>query len=134
MTLADQARKIPGVAAAESALTGVLTTEYDLPIADYDKQTAHHVVAKLTTVSQHELRMIAAYEAKHENRVTILDRIAALTAIEPWAGYDEQTVADITAALAGHDPQTARVVGVYETRHKDRAGVREAVVRHTAGK
>ncbi|MGA2013288.1 MAG: hypothetical protein ABSH51_22505 [Solirubrobacteraceae bacterium] len=134
MTLADQARKIPVLAAAESALTGMLTTEHDLPIADYDKHTADDIVAKLTTVSQRELRKIGAYEAKHDNRVTILDRIAALTAVEPWTGYDEQNVGDITAALADHDAQTARDVGVYEEGHKNRAGIRDAVERQTAGK
>jgi hypothetical protein len=134
MTLADQARKIPVVAAAASALTGVLTHEGDLPIADYDKQNADDIVAKLTTVSQHELRTIGAYEAKHQNRVTITDRIAALTHVEPWAGYDEQTVADIVTALAHRDAETTRSVGTYERAHKDRTGVLDAVHSHTAGK
>jgi hypothetical protein len=134
MTLADQARKIPGVTAIEGAVTGVLTSEKDLPIADYDKQTAHDIVAQLKTVSQRELRLIGAYEAKHENRVTITNRITALTGVEPWSGYDKQNVAGITAALAGHDAQTARNAGSYERGHRDRAGVLEAVEGHTARK
>ena len=40
-------REIPGVAAAEGALTGAVATAQDLPIADYDKQTAHDIAAKL---------------------------------------------------------------------------------------
>jgi hypothetical protein len=34
VTIADKARKIPGVVAAESAVTGAITSEKDLPIAD----------------------------------------------------------------------------------------------------
>jgi hypothetical protein len=134
MTLADRARRIPALAAAENAITGMITTEQDLPITDYDAQNVHSIVAKLPTVSQHELRMIAAYEAKHENRITITDRIAALTSVEPWPGYDEQNIPDITATLADHDAESAHEVGSYERAHKDRTGVREAVERHTARK
>ena len=39
MSISDSARKIPGVAAAEGAITGALATEQDLPIAGFDKQT-----------------------------------------------------------------------------------------------
>jgi hypothetical protein len=40
MSIADQAHKVPGVAAVEGAVTGPVATEQDPPIADYDKQTA----------------------------------------------------------------------------------------------
>ncbi len=40
MSISDNARKIPGVVAAEGALTGALATEDDLPIAGYDERTA----------------------------------------------------------------------------------------------
>src|SRR5512144_2852043 len=92
MSIADKARKIPGVAAAEGAVTGAIATEQDLPIADYDKQTADDIASKLKGFSQRELRMIGAYEIKHNNRATITDRIAKLTGEEPWSGYDEQSV------------------------------------------
>jgi hypothetical protein len=131
MTLADRARRIPALAAAENAVTALVTTERDLPIADYDAQTAQTIVAKLPAVSQNELRLIAAYEGKHENRVTITDRIAALTSVEPWPGYDEQNVGDITAILAAHDAESTHEVSSYERAHKDRAGVRDAVERHS---
>ena len=134
MTLADRARRIPALAAAEGAITGMLTTERDLPIADYDAQNVHSIVAKLPTVSQHELRVIAAYEAKHQRRITITDRIAALTSVETWPGYDEQNIAEITATLADHDVESIHEVGSYERAHKDRTGIRETVARHTAGK
>jgi uncharacterized protein (UPF0335 family) len=126
MTLADKARKIPGVAAAEGAITGALAIESDLPVKDYDKQTAADIAAKLKGFSQRELRMIDAYERKHENRATITDKIATLTGEEPWAGYDEQSVDAIAKVLRGGDHETARAVRSYERSRKNRAGVIEA--------
>jgi hypothetical protein len=130
MSIAHKVRKIPGVAAAEGALTGAIATEQDLPIADYDKQTADDIAAKLKGFSQRELRMIGAYELKHENRTTITDKIAKLTGEEPWSGYDEQSVDAITTALADADSATARKVLAYERDHKDRAGVLDTAGRH----
>jgi len=109
-----------------------VATAQDLPIADYDKQTAHDIAARLKGFSQRELRMIGAYEAKHENRRTIADRIAKLTGDEPWPGYDEQNVDAITTALADGDADTAHKVRSYERAHKDRAGVIDAADRHTS--
>jgi hypothetical protein len=129
MSIADKARKIPGVAAAEGAVTGAVATEQDLPIADYDKQSAQDIAAKLKGFSQRELRMIGAYEAKRENRATITDRVAKLTGDEPWSGYDEQSVDAIASALADSDADTARTVRTYERDHKDRAGVLDAAGR-----
>jgi uncharacterized protein (UPF0335 family) len=126
MTIADQARKIPGVAAAEGAITGAVATEQDLPIADYDKQTADEIVTRLKGFSQRELRLVDAYERKHENRATIADKIAKLTGEEPWSGYDEQSVDAITTALRDADEDTARSVRAYEHARKDRAGVVQA--------
>ncbi len=67
--------------------------------------------------------MIDAYEVKHDNRATITDKIAKLTGEEPWSGYDEQGVDEITTALEGVDAAAARKVRTYEHEHKDRAGV-----------
>ena len=125
MTIADSARKIPGVAAAEGAVTGALATEEDLPITDYDKQSAEYIASKLNGFSQRQLRMIDAYERKRENRATITDKIAKLTGEEPWSGYDEQSVDAIASALDDTDALTAREVRAYEREHKARAGVIE---------
>jgi hypothetical protein len=130
MSFADKARKIPGVAAAEGTVTGAFASEDDLPITDYDKQTADAIAAKLNGFSQRELRMIGAYEAKRSNRATIMDRIAKLTGDEPWAGYDEQSADAISSALAGADAATARKVLAYERNHKSRAGVIDDAKRH----
>ena len=125
MSISDSARKIPGVAAAEGAITGALATEQDLPITDYDKQTAEDITSRLNGFSQRELRMIDAYERKRENRATITDKITKLTGEEPWSGYDEQSVDAITTALNDTDALTAQEVKSYERDHKSRAGVIE---------
>jgi uncharacterized protein (UPF0335 family) len=125
MSIADKARKIPGVAAVEGAITGALASEKDLPITDYDAQTAADITAKLKGLSQRELRMIDAYERKHENRATIIDKIAKLTGDEPWSGYDEQSVEMIATALREADKDTAQAVRTYERERKARTGVLE---------
>ena len=123
MTISDSARKIPGVAAAEGAITGALATEDDLPITDYDKQTADDIAGRLRGFTQRQLRTIDAYERKHENRATITDRIAKLTGEEPWSGYDELSVDAVGRALYEGDTDTAERVRTYERARKDRAGV-----------
>jgi SpoVK/Ycf46/Vps4 family AAA+-type ATPase len=125
MSITDTARKIPGVAAAEGAVTGALATEQDLPITGYDKQSADDIASKLKGFSQRQLRMIDAYERKNQNRATITDKIAKLTGDEPWSGYDEQSVDAITTALDDADAQTAQKVKAYERDHKGRTGVIE---------
>jgi len=126
MGITDMARKIPGVAAVEGVITGVLASEQDLPIKDYDKQTAAEITAKLKGLSQRELRMVGAYERKHENRATIIDKIAKLTEVEPWSGYDEQTADAIATAVREADKDTAQSVRSYERDRKARVGVLEA--------
>jgi hypothetical protein len=110
-----------------------MTSEHDLPIIDYDKQTAQAIATRLEVLSQRDLRVIGAYEAKRKNRGTIIDRIGKLTADEPWSGYDGQNVREITARLAGRDAKTTSKVRSYELAHKDRAGVLDAAVRYTVG-
>ena len=126
MSIADQARKVPGVAAVEGAVTGAVATEQDLPIADYDKQTADDIAGRLKGFTQRELRLIDAYERQHENRATITDKIAKLTGDEPWSGYDEQSVDAIATALRDTDDDTAAAVRSYERERKSRSGVIQA--------
>src|SRR5215207_2398511 len=128
-TFADKARRIPAVAKAEGAITGALATAADLPIPDYDAQTADDIAGRLRGLSQRELRMIDAYERRHENRTTITDKIASLSGEEPWPGYDEQGVAGIAHALREVSAGTARTVRAYERARKDRSGVIEAADR-----
>jgi ferritin-like metal-binding protein YciE len=129
---ARQARKVPGVARAEGAAKGAVASQGDLAIARYDSLNADEIVARLPELSQVDLAKIDAYERKQENRATILTRISSLRGNEPWAGYDELTVAEIQAVLAEGDESRARQVRTYERAHKDRAGVIEAAERETA--
>ena len=132
MSISDSARRIPGVAAAEGAIAGALANERDLPIADYDQQTADGIASRLKGFSQRELRLIDAYERKHGNRATITDRIAKLAGDQPWAGYDEQDVDAVASKLDTVDSDTARDVKRYERDHKDRAGVVQAAEKRLA--
>ncbi len=129
MSISDSARKIPGVAAAEGAVLGATATEEDLPIRDYDEQSAEDIASKLKGFTQRDLRTIQAYEGKRQNRATILDRIRKLTGEEPWSGYDEQSVEQIAEALDAADTQTAEKVRAYERDHKERATVLDAAAK-----
>jgi ferritin-like metal-binding protein YciE/uncharacterized protein (DUF433 family) len=129
---ARQARKIPGVARAEGELKGVVASESDLAIASYDKLSAEEIIHKLPELSQIDISKIDAYERRHQDRKTVLDRIAALRADEPWPGYDELTVADIREVLSEADDSTAKQIADYERRHKHRQGVLDSVERELA--
>ena len=132
MSIADSARQIPGVAAAEGAIAGTFANEGDLPIADYDKQSAEDIAARLKGFSQRELRTIDAYERKHGNRATITDRVGKLLGEQPWAGYDAQDVDAVAAKLDTVDSDTARKAKSYERDRKDRAGVIQAADKRLA--
>ena len=127
-----QARKVPGVAQAEGEIKGVLASEDDLPIGGYDDLTAEDVNAKLTSLSQIDLAKIDAYERRTQNRTTITNKIESLRGDEPWPGYDEQNVAEITRALRSADSDTVERVRRYEPAHKDRASVIKATERKLA--
>ena len=129
---ARQARKIPGVARAEGEIKGVVASESDLPISNYDSLSAEEIIAKLPELSQIDISKIDAYERRHANRKTVLDRIASLRADEPWPGYDELTVAEIREVISDMDESTAKELADYERRHKHRQGVLDAVERELA--
>ncbi len=98
-------------------------TEDTLPLQNYDRQNAGAIAAKLTALSQRELRVVREYELERENRREVLDRIAELSAAEPWTGYDDQDGATIALAVAAADTRTARRVLDYERAHRSRAQV-----------
>jgi ferritin-like metal-binding protein YciE len=129
---ARPARKVPGVARAEGRIKGAAASEEDLAVPHYDSLTAAEVVSKLPDLSQIDLAKIESYERKNENRTTVLDRIEALRAMEPWPGYDELTVAEIEAVLDEGDGQRAKDVLTYERAHKNREGVVKSAQRETA--
>ncbi|MBA2350050.1 MAG: DUF892 family protein [Solirubrobacterales bacterium] len=123
---ARQARKVPGVARAEGRAKGAVADAGDLAIARYDSLTVEEIGTRLPGLSQIELLKLDTYERAHENRTTVTDRVKTLTGDEPWPGYDEQTVSEITKALVAADDGLADSVRSYERSHKDRAGVLKA--------
>ena len=127
-----QARKVPGVAQAEGQVKGAVASQSDLAIAGYDTLTAEEIVAKLPELSQIELAKVDAYERRHENRTTVLDRVGTLRGDEPWPGYDELTVAELETALGEADDDRLKAVRTYERAHKARAGVLKASERELA--
>jgi ferritin-like metal-binding protein YciE len=126
---ARQARRAPGVTRAEGAARGAVASEGDLPITNYDRLTADEVVSRLSGLSQVDLGKVEGYERRNQGRQTVLARVESLRGDEPWSGYDEQSVGDVTSRLAGADDETRRRVLDYERRHKDRAGVLRAAER-----
>jgi ferritin-like metal-binding protein YciE len=129
---ARQTRKVPGVAQVEGQAKGALASESDLAIARYGTLTAEEITARLSDLSQIDLAKIDAYERRHDNRTTVLSRITSLRGDEPWAGYDELTVAEVQSALAEADDDRVKQAVAYERSHKNRAGVLNAAERETA--
>jgi hypothetical protein len=103
--------------------------EDTLPLQNYDRQSAGAIAAKLSVLTQRELRLLREYELARENRKVVLDRIAELTSDEPWEGYDEQDGATIAEVIASADPDTVRFVVDYEREHLSRAQVIRAAAR-----
>jgi ferritin-like metal-binding protein YciE len=116
--------------AAEAVRTAVGAPATDqLAIARYDARNADEIVKQLPRLTQAELAQVDAYERRHENRATVLERIDSLRGDEPWAGYDKLNVADVQAVLDEGDEVRARRVLAYERAHKNRAGVIRAAER-----
>ncbi len=128
---ARQARKAPGAAEVEGQLKGALAVESDLAIAGYDSLTAEEIAGRLADLSQIDLAKVDSYERRHQNRVTVLNRIRTLRADEPWPGYDELTVPEIESRLADSDDERVEQARAYERSHKNRAGVLKASERST---
>jgi ferritin-like metal-binding protein YciE len=129
---ARTARKVPGVARAEGAAKGAVASAGDLPIPRYDSLTADEIVAKLSELSQIDLTKVRAYERKNDDRTTIVTRIDTLRGNEPWPGYDELTVDEITSVLGEGDDTRIQRARTYERAHKNRAGVLEIADRELA--
>jgi ferritin-like metal-binding protein YciE len=129
---ARKARKVPGVAQAEGQVKGAVASKSDLAIARYDSLTAEEITSRLPGLSQIDLAKVDAYERRHENRSTVLQRVSSLRGEEPWPGYDELTVAEVQSALSEADDDRAQKVRTYERAHQNRAGVLNAVERELA--
>jgi hypothetical protein len=74
----EQIRRVPGVAGAEGAARGAVSTAADLPIADYDSLNVDLVTKKLQGLSEVDLGRVEAYERRTHDRKGVLDKIASL--------------------------------------------------------
>jgi len=126
---ARQTRKVPGVARAEGELKGAVASADDLPVDNYDSLTADEIVKRLPQLSQIDLGKVDAYERRHENRSTVLDRVKALRGNEPWPGYDELNANEVVSALGDASDERIETVRTYERGHKDRTTVLRATER-----
>jgi hypothetical protein len=126
---AGQARRVPGVAQAEGEVRGAVASADDLAITGYDSLTAEQINERLSDLSQMELAKVDGYERRNQDRTTVTGRVSSLRGDEPWPGYDDQTVENITTALDAADDDTQRKVREYEQRHKNRSGVLQAAER-----
>jgi ferritin-like metal-binding protein YciE len=104
----------------------------DLPIAGYDDLNAGQIVSRLNELGQRELSALAAYERRNRNRRSVLSRIEALEASEPFPGYDALSADEVLARLHRADEATASAVRDYEGRHQRRVNVLEAAQRRLA--
>lgn len=73
---ARQARRVPGEQRAEGTARGAAAREEDVPIANYDKLSAAEVAKRVPRLSKADLATVEAYERRHKNRKTVLDRVA----------------------------------------------------------
>jgi len=131
-TTAREARKVPSVAYAEGEVKGAVADAEDLPIANYDDLNANQVISQLNGLSQIDLSKVDAYERKHANRKSVLDKVNSLRGREPWPGYDELNAEEVGDALGGLDDKRAAEVREYERRHKGRQSVIKAAERERA--
>ena len=120
------ARRVPGEQAVEGEVRGARASSRDLPLEDYDRLNAGQVVTQLTDLSQLQLRTVAAYERRHRNRRSVLERIEALEGEEPWTGYDDLDDGAVIERLRATDEATVARVREYEGRHRRRVAVLEA--------
>jgi hypothetical protein len=120
----------------------------DFPIDRYDELRVPEILPLLASLGYEDLKMVREEEAAGKARASILSRIDGLLGRDvggrpapapakrstakapskaaanlPIADYDNLTVPQIGASLAGMSVAELRQVRTYEKRHKNRAGV-----------
>ena len=130
---ARQARKVPGRRAGRGRVKGAVASADDLAIARYDELTADEIVAKLSELSQVDLAKVDAYERKHQNRTTVLERDQLAARQRAVAGLRRAHAPPRSAPRSPRaDEDRAKAVRAYERAHKNRAGVLSATERELA--
>lgn len=74
----QQARRVPGVPQVEGEVKGAVSTGEDLPISNYDNLNVSEIVPKLGRLSYEDLARVHAYERRHDNRKTVIEKIDSL--------------------------------------------------------
>jgi ferritin-like metal-binding protein YciE len=119
----DEERMLQDLRALIPTLASDATTRPTLPIEDYDDLNAGQLTARLSDLSQEQLRAVLDYEQRHRNRRSVVERARQLTATPPWAEYDSD---DTQAILDRLTPDLAGAVRDYESRHRRRVAILEA--------
>ena len=123
---APRARKVAVAPRPGGRITGVRASESQLPIRNYETQPADEVLEKLATLSQADLATIDSFERQHENRSSILSRIAALRGGEPGPGYHERPVKETGAVLDKGSEEPAAPGGLYGGMRESRESMLES--------
>jgi len=131
LTRAVAAARTGGQGEYSLSETGAADALNPEPWPGYDAQNAGQVVARLGELSQRDLASVADYERANRNRRSVLERVDALTAEEPWPGYDELDAREIQRRVRA-DATVASDVRDYEARHRRRVPVLEAAQRELA--
>jgi hypothetical protein len=108
---------------AAGAATADGPREADLSIPGYAQLDSKQVTSQLSHQTQVELETIEEYERSHEDRTVVLNKLRYLRGTEPLPGYDGLAVEEISAALAGADEDTIRLVREYERKFQRRSAV-----------
>ena len=99
-------------------------------ISGYDDLTAEEIVAKLPEQPQTTLVEIATYEQAKRSARPCCSASPRSAAPSRRPGYDELNADEAQKLITSGSPTLAAAVRDYERRHKDRASVIEAAVRH----
>jgi hypothetical protein len=75
---ARQTRRVPGEETAEGQARGTVAREEDLPIPRYDELSVKQINQRLGRLSRIDLEKVEAYERRHKNRRSVLNKVSAL--------------------------------------------------------
>lgn len=128
--LADSAPHNRSLGNTKTGGTKMTTSKVDEePIAGYDRLKTKELVASLSSKSQVELAEIASYEAAHQDRQVLFDKLRWLRQEEPLPGYDAMSADEIAVALEKADLSTIKRVRGYERKFGARREVLDEVTR-----
>jgi hypothetical protein len=99
------------------------------PIAGFDQLDDIEVSAKLSDLSQVELKAVEEYERSHSQRQVVLDKLRYMRTNEPLPGYDGLSPEQIADVLGDSNSETVRNVRDYERKFRRRGQVMDETAR-----